>query len=64
MNPTATRLFNFLQQDLDIPAESINLALKDEQAMLHHFPMILWQYGLVTKEQLESVFDWLDEHLL
>ncbi|MDJ0658423.1 MAG: DUF2949 domain-containing protein [Crocosphaera sp.] len=64
MNPTATRLLDFLQRDLAIPAESLNLALKDEQAMPHHFPMILWQYGLVTKEQLESVFDWLDEHLL
>ena len=61
MNPTATRLLDFLQQDLAIPAESLNLALKDEQAMPHHFPMILWQYGLVTKEQLESVFDWLDD---
>jgi hypothetical protein len=64
MNPTATKLINFLQQDLDIPAESLNLALRNEQAMPHHFPMILWQYGLVSKEQLESVFDWLDDHLL
>ncbi|MGB5596969.1 MAG: DUF2949 domain-containing protein [Crocosphaera sp.] len=64
MNPTATKFINFLQQDLAIPVESLNLALRDEQAMPHHFPMILWQYGLVSKEQLESVFDWLDEHLL
>ncbi len=62
MNPTATRLLNFLQQDLDIPLESINLAFKDKQAMPHHFPMILWQYGLLDKQQLESVFDWLDDH--
>ena len=64
MNPTANKLIDFLQQDLAIPVESLNLALRDEQAMPHHFPMILWQYGLVSKEQLESVFDWLDEHLL
>ncbi|MDJ0846537.1 MAG: DUF2949 domain-containing protein [Crocosphaera sp.] len=64
MNPTATRLLDFLQRDLAIPRESLNLALKDEQTMPHHFPMILWQYGLVNKEQLESVFDWLDDHLL
>ncbi|MEA5510675.1 DUF2949 domain-containing protein [Crocosphaera sp. UHCC 0190] len=64
MNPTATQFIDFLQQDLAIPAESIDLALRDEQAMPHHFPMILWQYGLVNKEQLESVFDWLDDHLL
>jgi hypothetical protein len=23
-------------------------------------PMILWQYGLITLEQLAQIFDWLD----
>ena len=23
-------------------------------------PMILWQYGLVTLEQLDKIFDWLE----
>jgi hypothetical protein len=23
-------------------------------------PMILWQYGLVTLEQLDRIFDWLE----
>jgi hypothetical protein len=24
-------------------------------------PMVLWQYGLVTLEQLDKIFDWLSE---
>ncbi|MEM8780116.1 MAG: DUF2949 domain-containing protein [Cyanobacteria bacterium P01_G01_bin.49] len=62
MNLISPQFIDFLQQDLAIPAESIGLALRDEQAMPHHFPMVLWQYGLVTKEQLEHVFDWIDDH--
>jgi len=23
-------------------------------------PMLLWQYGLVTIEQLDRIFDWLE----
>lgn len=64
MNQMTTRFLDFLQDDLAIPAESIALAVRDVYAMPHHFPMILWQYGLVNKEQLEDVFDWLEEHCL
>jgi hypothetical protein len=24
-------------------------------------PMVLWQYGLVTLDQLDKIFDWLSE---
>ena len=26
----------------------------------NHLPMILWQYGLITLEQLDLIFDWLE----
>lgn len=64
MNTISPKFIDFLQQDLAIPAESIDLALRYKPTMLHHFPMILWQYGLINKEQIEHVFDWLDEHYL
>lgn len=64
MNPMSPKFIDFLQQDLAIPSESINLVLRDKQAMPHQFPMLLWQYGLVDKQQLEDVFDWLDDHYL
>jgi len=24
-------------------------------------PMVLWQYGLITIEQLDQVFDWMEK---
>jgi hypothetical protein len=33
---------------------------KAEQAT-NLLPMALWQYGLVTTEQLSQIFDWLEE---
>jgi Protein of unknown function (DUF2949) len=25
-------------------------------------PMVLWQYGLVTIEQLDRIYDWIETH--
>lgn len=60
----STSLIHFLQQELAIPADSIDLALRYEKLNPSQFIMTLWQYGLVTKEQLERLFDWLDCHNL
>ncbi|HAC65721.1 MAG TPA: DUF2949 domain-containing protein [Cyanothece sp. UBA12306] len=57
-------LIHFLRQELAIPANSINLALRDQPCHGHQLIMTLWQYGLVTKEQLEHLFDWLDNNNL
>ncbi|MDF0553697.1 DUF2949 domain-containing protein [Kamptonema sp. UHCC 0994] len=63
---TYSRLISFLQEDLAISPASIAVA---ERAGGNHcrnhkqdpssLPMILWQYGLVTLEQLDKIFDWL-----
>lgn len=55
-----TRLISFLQEDLAIPAASIALARRHSEQDPSLLPMILWQYGLVTLEQLDQVFDWLE----
>lgn len=54
------KLVNFLQQDLSIPAASIEIALRHPEQNHNLLPMILWQYGLVTLEQLDLIFDWLE----
>ncbi|NEO32501.1 MAG: DUF2949 domain-containing protein [Symploca sp. SIO3C6] len=54
------RLVNFLQQDLSIPTASIEIALRHREQNPNLLPMILWQYGLVTLEQLDLIFDWLE----
>jgi hypothetical protein len=54
------RLIGFLQDDLAIPSTSIDLAVRHHPDTLNIFPMILWQYGLVTLQQLDQIFDWLE----
>jgi hypothetical protein len=54
------RLIGFLQDDLAIPSTSIDLAVRHHPDTLNIFPMMLWQYGLVTLQQLEQIFDWLE----
>lgn len=53
-------LIRFLQKDLEIPADSIAIALRQCKLTPDQLPMILWQYGLITIEQLEKIFDWLE----
>ncbi|MDJ0581846.1 DUF2949 domain-containing protein [Crocosphaera sp.] len=54
------KLVNFLQQELNIPAESIALVERHPELPYSSFPMLLWRYGLITIAQLERIFDWLD----
>lgn len=54
-------LISFLQNDLAIPARSIQLALRDIEQTPNLLPMTLWQYGLVTLTQLNQIFDWLEQ---
>jgi hypothetical protein len=61
MNSTQLqRLIHFLKDELAIPSASIDLAVRHQPDTLNFLPMILWQYGLVTLEQLDRIFDWLE----
>lgn len=57
---TYARLIRFLQDDLAISASSIDIALRHSAQDPGPLPMILWQYGLVTLEQLDRIYDWLE----
>lgn len=57
---TYTRLIKFLQEELSLSKDSIAIAQRSFEKHPGSFPMILWQYGLVTLEQLDRIFDWLD----
>ena len=52
-------LIDFLQKELAISSTEIALAQRqgEEQNLL---AMTLWQYGFLTLEQLDQVFDWLE----
>ncbi len=54
------QFIHFLQEELALEASSISLALRRRDQELGPLPMILWQYGLVSLEQLQRIFDWLE----
>ena len=54
------KLSHFLEQELSIPPESIKLALRHLSGHPSQLPIILRQYGLITLEQLDLIFDWLE----
>jgi hypothetical protein len=54
------KLIRFLRDELAIPSASIDLAVRHHPDTPNILPMILWQYGLVTLDQLDRIFDWLE----
>lgn len=61
MTPTNyAKLIQFLQEELLLPDSSIAIAQKYSEHDPGPLPMILWQYGLVTLEQLDRIYDWLE----
>ena len=54
------RFIRFLQEELALSADSISIALKHREQDPGPLPMILWRYGLVTLEELNRIYDWLE----
>lgn len=54
------KLIRFLQEDLAISASAVAMALKKIEQNPGPLPMILWQYGLVTIDQLDRIYDWME----
>ncbi len=67
-----SHLIRFLHEELAIPQTDLQLALRHPELnivgacdqirwsqTLSLLPMILWQYGLITLNQLDQIFDWL-----
>ena len=55
------RYLSFLQTELNISEAELAIAVDRARASTDPLHMILWQYGLVTLEQLDRTFDWLTE---
>lgn len=61
MSPnTYSRFLNFLQQELAVSSASIAIAQKVVQDNSGLIPVALWQYGLVTIDELNRIYDWLE----
>ncbi len=57
---TYIRFLQFLKEDLNLPSDSIAIAQRSSEHNPSLIPMILWQYGLVSIEQLDLIYDWLE----
>jgi Protein of unknown function (DUF2949) len=58
-----SQIIRFLRQDLRLPDESVELALKQSQSTRGSLPIVLWQYGLVTLQQLDRIYDWFESYV-
>jgi hypothetical protein len=58
---TYSQLIRFLQEDLALSTSSLAIALRHREQDPGPLPMILWQYGLITLEQLDQIYDWLEK---
>uniref|UniRef100_B8HYJ7 DUF2949 domain-containing protein n=1 Tax=Cyanothece sp. (strain PCC 7425 / ATCC 29141) TaxID=395961 RepID=B8HYJ7_CYAP4 len=57
---TYSRLLHYLQEELALPAASLKIALRHREQNPGPLPMILWQYGFITLQQLDQIYDWLE----
>jgi hypothetical protein len=53
------QLIDFLQEQLALPPLAIAMAIRLGEQNPGPLPMILWQYGLISLDQLNQIFDWL-----
>lgn len=53
-------LLKFLHHDLEVSSASLDVALKQWKQDPGPLPIVLWQYGLVTLDQLDKIYDWMD----
>ncbi|NJK42118.1 MAG: DUF2949 domain-containing protein [Acaryochloridaceae cyanobacterium SU_2_1] len=62
-NPPAAnqqQLLTFLAEELAVPKDSLGLAMRHLEQDPGPLPMVLWQYGLITLDQLSQIYDWLE----
>jgi hypothetical protein len=57
---TYSRFIKFLQEEINLSNDSITMAQRSVEQNPGLLPMVLWQYGLVTLEQLDQIYDWLE----
>lgn len=53
------KFVTFLKEELSLSNDSIKIVQRAVEEQPAPIPMILWQYGLVTLEELDRIYDWL-----
>lgn len=57
----SSKLTQFLQDELKIAPAAIEMAQRLCRQQLGSMPMVLWQHGILSLEQLEQTWDWLEK---
>ncbi|WP_204140654.1 DUF2949 domain-containing protein [Halomicronema sp. CCY15110] len=57
---TQARLIEYLEKEMGLSEDAIALAVRQAGALPNLLPIALWKYGLITTEQLDQLFDWLE----
>lgn len=60
-NNTYTRFLRFLHEELSLSPDSIAIAQKSVEQTQGPLPILLWQYGLITLNELDQIYDWLEK---
>lgn len=59
-NSIYNNFIQFLQDDLAMSKDVLAIAKKTLEKNVEPVPMVLWKYGLVTLEELDRIYDWLE----
>ena len=56
----SSKFRQFLQQEIAISSEDLSVVLNNQRQPNDPIPMLLWQYGFISSNQLQLIWDWLD----
>ncbi|WP_245817346.1 DUF2949 domain-containing protein [Hydrococcus rivularis] len=59
-NSSLTEFRQFLHEELAIPKADLAMVIEKRQQSNDPLAMLLWQYGFISLEQLQRIFDWFD----
>ncbi|NJK41221.1 MAG: DUF2949 domain-containing protein [Acaryochloridaceae cyanobacterium SU_2_1] len=54
------KFIQYLREDLALSPEMIDIALRRPDPLMSQLHIVLWQHGLISLAQLNSVFEWLE----
>lgn len=57
---THKQFLRFLHEELLLSHDSIAIAQRSMEQTQGPLPMLLWQYGLINLNQLDKIYDWLE----
>jgi Protein of unknown function (DUF2949) len=55
------QLIHYLQQDLGLSEAALALVTRQQPPTVTELPIVLWNHGLISLEQLGNIFDWIAE---